>query len=473
MRYGLLSLISLSLLFATQARISLQEEKELALRYAEHNAQFENGEASYRVGMNHLSHLTKSEMRFNYGFSKNSEHLYDKKFASYTDSASGNSVLIGDDETVVTLDTPVDELPVTVDWRQSGYVTPIKNQAQCGSCWAYASTEALEYYVGVQAGRRLTLSTQQMTQCPRNPFHCGGTGGCGGATGSIAFDYVIGSKGMTDSDFMGYEWGTNVSCVIDDPSQEKFTCQEAETGFNLQGNPSTRMYGTLSNYTILPENDYVTMMNAIAKVGPVVVNVDAGSYADPTTGDTTDTFRAYSGGVYTGCSVKYNSNQTDLNHLMVVEGYGTDPEYGDYWLVRNSWRSNWGEGGYIRIQRSADDATNCDWDVTPEDGYGCNATNPLPVLKVCGPCGILSQGIIITNAKYLNAGESSPLYTDPALAPVTSDDDDDDDNNIYFTLSITFIVATVLSVAGNVYFFRELGKARGTASSGGIRNPMI
>lgn len=127
----------------------------------------------------------------------------------------------------------------------------------------------------------MTLSTQQLTECPRNILECGGTGGCDGATAAIAYDYIIQSHGLTDSEFMPYNWGTNITCANDDPSHLKFTCQEAETGIAPNGNTSTRMYATLSNYTILPQNDYVTMMNAIAKVGPVVVNVDAGSYADP------------------------------------------------------------------------------------------------------------------------------------------------------------------------------------------------
>ena len=108
---------------------------------------------------------------------------------------------------------------------------------------------------------------------------------------------------------------------------------------------------------------------------------------------------------------------------------------------------------------------------------------------MCGPCGILTQGVILTNVSYLNAGDSSPLYTDPAFAESVDDDpsiahddtssggsDDDDDDNksgVYFMLFVTFLIATILSVGANFYFFRELGKARAeTFASTGVRSPM-
>lgn len=108
---------------------------------------------------------------------------------------------------------------------------------------------------------------------------------------------------------------------------------------------------------------------------------------------------------------------------------------------------------------------------------------------MCGPCGILTQGVILTNVSYLNAGDSSPLYTDPAFSESVDDDpsiahddnpsggsDDDDGDNesgVYFMLFVAFLIATILSVGANFYFFRELGKARAvTSTNAGVRNPM-
>jgi cathepsin L len=79
-------------------------------------------------------------------------------------------------------------------------------------------------------------------------------------------------------------------------------------------------------------------MYALATVGPVAISVDASSWS------------SYNGGVYAGCD--YSSN-IDIDHAVVAVGYGTDAKLGDYWIVRNSWTSGWGENGYIRIRRDA------------------------------------------------------------------------------------------------------------------------
>jgi len=77
------------------------------------------------------------------------------------------------------------------------------------------------------------------------------------------------------------------------------------------------------------------------------------------------------------------TNTTDIDHAIQLVGYGTDDQYGDYWLVRNSWTPLWGEDGYIRIARSPD---LCGIDYNPQDGSGC-ANGPTNV-TVCGPCGL-------------------------------------------------------------------------------------
>lgn len=98
----------------------------------------------------------------------------------------------------------------------------------------------------------------------------------------------------------------------------------------------------LDGYAKLPSNSYEDLLSAVANIGPIAVAVDA------------STWHEYESGVFSGCSYTENIN---VNHVVVVEGYGTDKDLGDYWLVRNSWGTNFGESGYIRIARES--VTQC------------------------------------------------------------------------------------------------------------------
>merc|ERR1719286_103958 len=95
-------------------------------------------------------------------------------------------------------------------------------------------------------------------------------------------------------------------------------------------------------------------------------------------------WQLYGSGVFSGCS--YSSN-IGLNHAIQMVGYGTDPQHGDYWLVRNSWGKLWGEHGYIRLQREAE--LTCGTDSTPMDGTACVGGPGIDEQHVCGMCGIL------------------------------------------------------------------------------------
>jgi cathepsin L len=187
--------------------------------------------------------------------------------------------------------------------------------------------------------------------CSPNPDNCGGSGGCFGATAEIAFDYVASSKGAVQEYELGYA---------------AYYGQNSECGVTTKNQP----VATITGYVKLPENNYTALMNAIATVGPIAISVDA------------STWGAYRSGVFKGC----NQENPDINHAVVLVGYGTENGH-DYWLVRNSWSPSWGELGYIKVLRSADDEQNCGTDITPQDGTACEGDDE-PV-KVCGTCGIL------------------------------------------------------------------------------------
>ena len=123
-----------------------------------HNA---NPDASWRMGVNAFSDLSAAEFK--------ATHL------GYAGSHAARPA------PKLHTAPPVADLPASMDWRDSGIVSPVKWQGKCGSCWAFASTEMIESYVAQASGLLFTLSPQQLVSCAPNPNDCGGTGGCFGS----------------------------------------------------------------------------------------------------------------------------------------------------------------------------------------------------------------------------------------------------------------------------------------------------
>jgi cathepsin L len=146
-------------------------------------------------------------------------------------------------------------------------------------------------------------------------------------------------------------------------SYSSFYGVESSCSIPSAGIPKAQITG----YVKLPSNDYESLMNAVAKIGPIAISVDASSW------------HAYSSGIFNGC----NQVNPDINHAVVLVGYGEENGQ-KYWLVRNSWSASWGENGYIRLNR---DENTCGTDITPLDGSACDGEDK-PV-TACGTCGIL------------------------------------------------------------------------------------
>lgn len=216
----------------------------------------------------------------------------------------------------------VSTLPKSVDWRAHGVVTPVKNQGICGSCWAFASTAVLESHIAIRTGVLYTLSVQELVSCVPNPRNCGGGGGCSGATGYVAMDFVA-SEGIVDEWQLGYQsyGGDSPNCTLENIT---FPSLRGNVGLPSMMGPRA----TIEGYAIMPTNDYKATMNALAKMGPLVVAVACSNW------------HFYSRGVFT--DEDKSSRAFDINHAVVLTGYGTDEETGeDYWLIRNSWGPTW------------------------------------------------------------------------------------------------------------------------------------
>ncbi|XP_059663548.1 ervatamin-B-like [Cornus florida] len=200
-------------------------------------------------------------------------------------------------------------LPTSVDWRKKGAVNPVKDQGQCGSCWAFSAVAAVEGINQIKTGRLVSLSEQVLVDCDVRS----GNQGCNGGYMDKAFAFIRRNGGITTEENYPYV-GRDGKC------NEAKEAQHAVT---------------ISGYVKLPPNNETSLQAAAAKQ-PVSVAIDASGYA----------FQLYSGGVFSGFC------KTSLNHGVTVVGYGVDSGR-KYWLVRNSWGTGWGERGYIRMERGS------------------------------------------------------------------------------------------------------------------------
>jgi len=261
----------------------------------------------------------------------------------------------GDSAAGVKEDRVKTEVPDSWDWRDQGVVTDVKNQGACGSCWAFAATEQIESYTALASGQLTSLSTQQMTSCTPNPLTCGGTGGCMGSTPPLGYNYIQLFGQMKEEDY---------------PYTSGSTSQTGSCEYDLS---SLTPVASITGYNNLPANDQEAVMNHIATVGPLAISVAASSFKD------------YTGGVYDGCN--YDEN-IGLNHGVQLVGYGSE-DGTDFWIVRNSWGSAWGESGYIRLLRESE--PGCGVDSTTSGHVCADGPGYDDALHVCGMCGMLFE----------------------------------------------------------------------------------
>merc|ERR1712012_1394705 len=333
---------------------SLQEEEARFTQFKENLVKIEkhNSEAhSWKLGVTKFADLSKEEFVAKHA----SGHLQ-----TLTHVNSSNSL--------PRRDIKLEDLPSEVDWRQQGVITSVRDQGMCGSCWAFASASAMASYAKINDMDHdlLELSAQHIVSCAPNPLKCGGTGGCMGSIEPLAFVYA------------------SLFGVV---TEEEYPYESQNGGFDdicRFDAPQTDVSVMTMGFETLPHNDAAALMNHLATKGPLSASVAASDWS------------AYRGGVFDGCD--YDSNMV-VNHAVTLVGYGTDPSEGDFWLIKNSWGTSWGEDGYIRLRRQA--TPQCAIDSSPLDGSGC-VEGGVESVEVCGTCAVVSDNSYPLGTTFMN-----------------------------------------------------------------------
>uniref|UniRef100_A0A183GZH7 Cathepsin L-like n=1 Tax=Onchocerca flexuosa TaxID=387005 RepID=A0A183GZH7_9BILA len=275
-------------------RMAIFESNELMTEQT--NRKYKQGLISYTNGLNHLADLTDEEFSMMNGLRfPNETHLHSRRQTRQATSQKYSY-------------DPMETLPESVDWRKKGFVTRVKNQGVCGSCYAFAAIGALEAYQKKEKRKLVDLSIQNAVDCTWQL----GNYGCRGGYMNPIFYYAT-KQGIALESKYPYV-GTERSC--------KWKKEIA--------------YATDRGYAVIERGDELALKHAVAKRGPVVVGINGSKRA----------FRFYRAGVYS------SRNCGDLNHAVLVVGYGKHKKHGEYWIVKNSWGTDWGRKGYVYMARN-------------------------------------------------------------------------------------------------------------------------
>eukprot|EP00899_Mesostigma_viride_P016771 jgi/Mesvir1/25095/Mv21559-RA.1 len=252
----------------------------------EHNAR---GTSGYTLAVNQFADLTWEEF---------SQHMLGAEGQDC--SATGNEPA----------EISLEELPEHRDWRKKGIVSPVKNQAHCGSCWTFSTTGALEAAYAQLTGKIVSLSEQQLVDCAGD-FN---NHGCSGGLPSQAFEYIKYAGGLELESDYEYEAKDDV----------------------CRFNRSAAKVRVKDVVNITQGNEH-QLMRAVGLVRPVSVAFDV-----------VQDFRFYKEGVYS--SADCGNQSSTVNHAVLAVGYGVTEDKVPYWIIKNSWGDQWGMEGYFQME---------------------------------------------------------------------------------------------------------------------------
>ncbi|KAK6183413.1 hypothetical protein SNE40_010902 [Patella caerulea] len=264
----------------------------------EHNRRADEGQYTFWLAVNQFADMT------------NEEFVSTMNINKMTSERSG-------EENTEFKDVDIRSLPTEVDWRAKGYVTPVSNQGQCGSCWAFSALGSLEGQHFKQTGTLVKLSAQNLMDCS----HKLGNNGCEGG-------FMIGS----------YKY-IKINNGVDTDASYPYTARDGTKCLFKRENVGA----TLKSYVDLPKGSEATLHKAVAMVGPISVAIDAEHTS----------YQFYQKGVY----YEPACNPNQLDHANLVTGYGVTTNGTEYWMVKESWGTTWGMDGYVLMSRNRNN--NC------------------------------------------------------------------------------------------------------------------
>ncbi|XP_059283307.1 zingipain-2-like [Lycium ferocissimum] len=272
-------------------------EKAKRLNIFKENVKFiesfnKNGTKPYKLGINKFADLTSEEFLKYYtthGLNKLSSKSQQSSPAIFSSFKYEN----------------MSDVPSFMDWRKSGAVTNVKQQGQCGCCWAFAAVGALEGANKLSTGKLISLSEQELLDCTTE------NNGCNGGLITTAYDFIVKNGGIALESNYPYK-------------EYQDSCKSAQEG--------TDSAVKMSRYETLPSSESALLK--VVSQQPVSIGIAV-----------TEEFHMYQSGVYDG------SCDDQLNHAVTIIGYGTNEDGTKYWLIKNSWGTSWGENGYMKLAR--------------------------------------------------------------------------------------------------------------------------
>jgi len=257
---------------------------------------------SYTMRHNQFSGMNSTEWQ---------HYVYGLGYISNTHDIDNNQ------EPNITSITPNNNFPSSVDWRAHNAVTDVKDQGSCGSCWAFATTGALEGAYAIKYHDLISFSEQQLINC--SPYSCGG-----GST-NVAFDWIQKNNGICPEWQYPYGWATYNG--ITDLQHCSSLCFK-----NTQAVPSN-----IHSISTQSDTDFISALNK----QPVIVGINANP----------DTLQFYSSGIYSDINCNID-NSNGINHAILAVGYNENS-----YIIKNSWGTSWGNKGFGYLQRTIGDTT--------------------------------------------------------------------------------------------------------------------